>query len=161
MATNRLFVDSALRNWKSNVDGATKFFSALSKEQLLKEIVPGKNRLIYVWGHLAAFNDGLIPLLDIGKRFHPELDEAFVRNPDRSIEIPFDRDQLDHIWRMTNEVLWAGFAELSPDAWLERHTAVSAEDFEREPHRNRFNVLIGRTAHLAYHFGQVKLAPNP
>ena len=158
MATDGLFVDAALRNWKTNVDGATKFFSALSKEQLLKEIAPGKNRLIYVWGHLTAVNDGLIPLLDIGTRFHPELDEVFVRNPDRSIEIPFDRDQLDHIWRMTNEVLWAGFAELSPDAWLERHTAVSAEEFEREPHRNRFNVLIGRTTHLAYHFGQVKLA---
>src|SRR5260370_25384482 len=41
---------------------------------------------------------------------------------------------------------------------LERHTAVSEEDFKREPHRNRFNVLIGRTAQLAYHFGQVKLS---
>jgi hypothetical protein len=35
---------------------------------------------------------------------------------------------------------------------------VSEEDFEREPHRNRFTVLLGRTAHLAYHVGQATLA---
>ena len=34
---------------------------------------------------------------------------------------------------------------------------VSEEDFEREPHRNRFGVLLGRTAHLAYHMGQAAL----
>src|SRR5580658_4244369 len=34
----------------------------------------------------------------------------------------------------------------------------SEQDFEREPHRNRFGVLLGRTAHLAYHLGQAALA---
>lgn len=27
-----------------------------------------------------------------------------------------------------------------------------------EPHRNRFTVLLSRTAHLAYHLGQAALA---
>jgi hypothetical protein len=35
---------------------------------------------------------------------------------------------------------------------------VSDEDFEKEPHRNRFTVLLGRTAHLSYHVGQATLA---
>jgi hypothetical protein len=35
---------------------------------------------------------------------------------------------------------------------------VSEQDFEREPHRNRFGVLLGRTAHLTYHMGQAALA---
>jgi hypothetical protein len=47
---------------------------------------------------------------------------------------------------------------LSPSEWLERHAAVSEEDFAREPHRNRFTVLLGRTGHLAYHLGQAMLA---
>jgi len=41
-----------------------------------------------------------------------------------------------------------------------RHTAVSEEDFEREPHRNRFTVLLGRTTHLAYHLGQATLGAS-
>jgi hypothetical protein len=40
---------------------------------------------------------------------------------------------------------------------LQKHSAVSEEDFLREPHRNRFTVLLGRTAHIAYHVGQAKL----
>ena len=51
-----------------------------------------------------------------------------------------------------------GFAKFSPSDWTKRHTAVSEEDFEREPHRNRFAVLVRRTAHLAYHVGQATLA---
>ena len=49
----------------------------LSEEQLLQEIAPGKNRLIYLWGHLTAVNDALIPLLGFGERLHPELDAMF------------------------------------------------------------------------------------
>ena len=56
-------IDSALRAWKSNADRIDKFFGALSPEQLEQEIAPGRNRLIYLWGHIAALNDGLFPLL--------------------------------------------------------------------------------------------------
>jgi len=36
--------------------------------QLEQQVAPGKNRLIYLWGHLTAVNDGLLPLLGIGER---------------------------------------------------------------------------------------------
>ena len=52
-------IDSALRAWKSTADQIDKFFGALSPEQLEQEIAPGRNRLIYLWGHIAALNDGL------------------------------------------------------------------------------------------------------
>jgi hypothetical protein len=66
--------------------------------------------------------------------------------------------ELKHIWDEINESLWTGFSKLSASEWLHKHTAVSDEDFMREPHRNRFTILLGRTGHLAYHFGQAILA---
>ena len=61
MITDKSLVDSGLRGWKSNIDSADKLFSSLSPEQLEKEVAPGKNRLIYLWGHLTAVNDALLP----------------------------------------------------------------------------------------------------
>jgi hypothetical protein len=150
-------IDSALRNWRSNVDRADKLFENLSQEQLLQEVAPGKNRLIYLWGHLTAFNDALIPLLGFGSRTYPELDLMFVSNPDRTVPTILSGGDLKTVWHQTSEILLTGFSKLSVADWLEKHGAVSQEDFLREPHRNRFTVLLGRTTHIAYHLGQAKL----
>ena len=157
MTLETSLIDSALRNWRSNVDRAGKLFGHLSQEQLLQEVAPGKNRLIYLWGHLTAFNDALIPLLGFGARIHPELDPMFVSNPDRTVTNILSGLELEIIWRGTNQILWTRFSKLSVADWLQKHGAVSEEDFLREPHRNRFTVLLGRTAHIAYHLGQAKL----
>ena len=158
MTLEASLVDSALRNWRSNVDRAGKLFGNLSQEQLLQEIAPGKNRLIYLWGHLTASNDALIPLLGFGARIHPELDLMFVSNPDRTVPTILSGKDLKIIWQETAQILWTGFLKLSAAEWLQKHGAVSEEDFVREPHRNRFTILLGRTAHIAYHLGQAKLS---
>jgi hypothetical protein len=160
MTTESSLVDSALRSWKLQVDRAGKFFMALSEEQLLQEIAPGKNRLIYLWGHLTAVNDALFPLLGFGERLHPELDSIFVSNPDRSMQT-LSGKELKKIWDEVNEALRIGFSKLSASEWIQKHASVSTEDFEKEPHRNRFTILLGRTGHLAYHFGQAILAEHP
>jgi len=160
MTTETSLTDSALRGWKLNIDRTGKFFGALSEEQLLQEIAPGKNRLIYLWGHLTAINDALLPLLGLGQRLHPELDAMFVSNPDRSLKKPLSGEELKRVWDETNDALWMAFSRLSASEWLQKHTAVSEEDFKQEPYRNRFTILLGRTAHLAYHFGQAKLAEH-
>ena len=69
MTLETSLIDSALRNWRSTIDRTGKLFGKLSPEQLLQEVAPGKNRLIYLWGHLTAFNDALIPLLGFGPGF--------------------------------------------------------------------------------------------
>lgn len=158
MSIEKSFVDSALRGWKSNLDRADELFGALSPELLEQEVAPGKNRLIYLWGHLAAVNDGLLPLLGIGARLHPEFDAMFLSNPDKSIQLSVSGQLLKAAWHEINQKLWEGFSKFSAADWVQRHTAVSEEDFKREPHRNRFTVLLGRTAHLAYHLGQATLA---
>ena len=83
MNTEKSLIDSALRGWKSNVERAEKLFGDLSAKQLEQEVAPGRNRLIYLWGHLAAVNDRLFPLLGIGERLHPEFDGMFISNPDK------------------------------------------------------------------------------
>jgi len=158
MAVERSLIDSALRGWKSNVERADKLFGALSPGELEQEVAPGRNRLIYVWGHLAAVNDALLPMLTIGERLHPEFDGMFISNPDKSVELTVSAQSLKTAWQEINQKLWDGFSQFSASDWTHRHIAVSEEDFEREPHRNRFTALLGRTAHLAYHVGQATLA---
>lgn len=147
----------ALRAWKLNVDRTGKFFVGLSEEQLLLEIAPGKNRVFYLWGHLTAINDALIPILGFGARLHPELDTMFVSNPDRTLPQTISGADLKRIWNEINDVLWNSLSKLSAAEWLEKHTSVSDEDFAREPQRNRYTILLNRTSHLAYHFGQAIL----
>src|SRR5947208_12670589 len=73
-----------LKVWKAQLDRADKLFGGLSSEVVLREIAPGRNRLLYLWGHLTAMHDAMLPLLGLGDRFHPEFDVAFVSNPDKS-----------------------------------------------------------------------------
>lgn len=158
MTIEKSLIDSALRGWKFNVEQAEKLFESLSPEQLKQEVAPGKNRLIYLWGHLAAVNDRLLPLLAIGERLHPEFDAMFILNPDKSVPLTISAQLLKAAWQEINQKLWEGFSRFADSDWAQRHTAVSEEDFAREPHRNRFGVLLGRTAHLSYHLGQAALA---
>ena len=150
-------IDSALRTWKQNIDRAGKLFGGLSEAQLQQEIAPGKNRLVYIWGHLAAVNDALLPLLGIGERLHPELDPIFLTNPDRTESKLPSVEELKTQWEEINGKLWTAFSKWTPAELLQKHTSVSDADFAREPHRNRFTILLGRTSHMAYHLGQAKL----
>ena len=160
MTAEQQLIDAGLRGWKSTAERVASFFNALSDEQLEQEVAPGRNRLIYLWGHLTSVNDALLPLLDIGPRLHPELDAMFVSNPDRSAITLLSSAALKQASTEIDSALWDAFGQWSPSDWLAKHTAVSDEDFAREPHRNRFNVLLSRTTHMAFHFGQAILT-NP
>jgi hypothetical protein len=152
-------VDLTLSVWKSDVGRVTKFFRDLSDEELQREICPGKNRLIYLLGHLTAVHDALFPLFGLGESHYPEMREAFITSPDRApVQDGFSGEDLKHRWLSVNEALLLSFDGLSPSQWLEKHTAVSDEDFKQDPSRNRFTVFLRRTGHLSYHLGQIMLA---
>ena len=78
MTPEQALVGAAMAALKQNLDRATAVFGGLSESQLQAEVGPGKNRLIYLWGHLIAVHDAMLPLLGIGPRLHPELDAAFL-----------------------------------------------------------------------------------
>jgi hypothetical protein len=158
MTTEASLIDVALRSWKTSIDRAGRLFGSLSEQELQEEVAPGRNRRIYLWGHLTAINDALIPLLGFGERMHPELDSVFVSKPDRSAPDSISATDLKRYWDEINGRLSTELAKLSPAQWAQKHASVSDEDFAREPHRNRFAILLGRTSHLAYHLGQANLA---
>jgi len=157
MGNENSYVAVGLKAWKAQIDRADKLFGALSSEEVRREIAPGRNRLIYLWGHLTAVHDAMLPLLGLGERLHPGFDAAFVSKPDRSrAEIP-SHDEVRQAWNSVNGELWKGFEKMSVSEWLQRHSAVSAEDFAKDTSRNRFAILLSRTNHLSYHLGQAML----
>lgn len=157
MTNDELLVSVALSAWKTNIERADKIFSTLTPEQLNAEIAPGKNRLIYLWGHLTAVHDAMLPLLGFGPRLCPEFDAPFLTNPDRATSKMPSPETVKKLWNEVNGKLSEGFASLRAEEWLHKHTAVSEEDFARNPLRNRVAVLLSRTNHVAYHLGQAAL----
>src|SRR5450432_2694313 len=151
MANEERFVAGALKDWKANIERAEKLFSNLTAEQLNKEVAPGKNRLIYLWGHLTAVNDGMLPLLSCGPRLHPEFDAAFISNPDKATPEMPSAEEVKNAWNEINRKLSDGIAVMKTEDWLRKHSAVSEEDFAKEPLRNRFAILLSRTNHLSSH----------
>jgi len=157
-AREEIFLSGALNAWKLNIERADKLFVGMTPEQLEREIAPGKNRLIYLLGHLTAVHDATLPLLGIGPRLHPEYDDTFVSRPDKSIPSIPSADEVKKSWNEVNGKLREAFGKLSAADWLQKHAAVSEEDFAKEPLRNRFAILLSRTNHLSYHLGQAVLA---
>jgi hypothetical protein len=157
MGKESSYVALGLKSWNAQIDRADKLFGGLSCEEILWEVAPGRNRLLYLWGHLTAVHDAMLPLLSLGERLHPEFDVAFVANPDKSrADLP-SHEQVRRAWNVVNGELRNGFEKMSESDWAQRHSAVSEEDFAKDTSRNRFAILLSRTNHLAYHLGQAML----
>jgi hypothetical protein len=156
----QVMVTVATSSWKSGVARASKLFAGMTDEQLMEPVAPGRNRPIYLLGHLTAIHDRMHPLLGFGEPLHPELDEIFVTQPDRAVAALPSTVDLKTYWTDVNDALWQKIEALSPEEWVERHTAVSEEDFAKTPTRNRLSVLLSRTNHLSFHVGQIILAPK-
>ena len=150
-----LAVKAVLDVWYSRIQAADKLFNALTDDQLQNEVSPKRNRGIYLLGHLTAVHDKMLPLLNFEQELYPHLDEIFLSKADKAVsEIPSAGD-LRLNWTNVNSKLSTHFHGLKPEQWFEKHNSVSSEDFIKEPHRNRLNIVIGRTNHLSYHLGQL------
>ena len=156
MNNEQLFVKMAVSAWETQTSRATELLESLSDAQLLNEIAPHKNRGIYLLGHLIAIHDAMNDILGLGNRSHVELDKAFVEDPDSLGNMP-SVSVLRKYWNDVHSKLNKSIRELAPEEWFKRHNAITDEVFAKEPHRNKLNVLINRTNHLAYHVGQLRL----
>jgi hypothetical protein len=158
--TEELLISTALKSWDQWVDRASQAFDSLSDEQMLTEVAPGKNRPIYLLGHLLVVNDAMIPQLRLGEASHAGLREAFLTQPDRAAAALPPIAELRQNWKDLNARLITLFSQLTAAQWLERHALVSEEDFAKEPHRNRLAIFLSRVSHTAYHLGQLRLQPR-
>src|ERR1700722_2750843 len=158
VTSHELSVQVAINSWRLALERANKALSNLTDDQLLKEVSPGKNRVIYLWGHLTAAHDAVFPILGLGERLHPELDAIFISSPDKAGAPLPPTEELRKYWNEVNGKLVSQFGSLSAEEWLQRHRSVSEEDYAKDPTRNRLAVLLSRTNHLSYHLGQITLA---
>lgn len=142
--------------WQGNLKNFNTALDSLTDEQLQAEISPGRNRGVYLIGHLMAVHDDMLVLLNLGEKQHPEFHTLFLTSPDKSTLLP-DAKELRELWRRHSQVVNQKIDAMKADEWFAKHTAVSDEDFSHEPHRNKLNILLTRTTHLAYHTGQFVL----
>lgn len=151
------FVHMVVNAWSNELKATSELLSTLSDEQLMREVAPGRNRGTYILGHLVAEHDMMLPLLRFQASMYPELKPVFVDTADRALSPLPATAQLHAQWREVNDALKRHMESLSAEEWFTRHANISAEDFPKEPHRNRLNVLLSRTVHLAHHHGQLVL----
>lgn len=157
MDDRELAVRSQLEVWHGTNHRVSELLFELSDEQLEKQISPGRNSGHYIIGHLAAVNDAMLPLLGFGEKRYPDLEPAFLTEPESAVAERPTVAEVRRVWADLLGVLRENFEQLSADDWFAKHTAVSDEDFFNEPLRSRISVLISRTNHLNYHLGQLTL----
>ncbi len=155
-----VFIKMVLDAWNTKIKETDNLLDKLTDEQLLKEISPNKNRGIYLLGHLVAVNDNMLPLLNFGEQLYPQLDDIFINNPDKSKPITISAAELRQYWKSINLKLSGHIGSLQAEEWFQKHNSISMEDFQKEQHRNKLNIIINRTNHLSYHLGQLVLLKN-
>lgn len=152
-----LSIKIAINNWQLQLTAFNSVLIKLPDEQLIAEIAPAKNRGVYLLGHLTAVHDLLLPLLRFEEALYPNLHPVFIEAADKTITETPPIHQLKQQWKTINDRLSSHMNQLPIDEWFTRHNSISEENFEKEPHRNRLNVLLSRTNHLSYHRGQLAL----
>jgi hypothetical protein len=157
MNRDNLFVMIVLNAWELNIKRATSTFEAFSDDDIYAEVSPGKNRVVYLLGHLIAVHDMMQPLLGMGPRLYSQLDDTFISNPDKKIKTLPPVKELRAYWTNLNDVLINKFHNMPVEEWFQKHSSISEEDFAKEPHRNKLSVLLTRINHLTYHLGQIAL----
>jgi hypothetical protein len=148
-------IKMVLSNWQTQNGRLNALFDKLSDEELSQETAPGRNTGVYLLGHMAAVHDAMFTILGFRERLYPELDEVFLDNPDKSGLPKPPIGDLRVCWQQVSTVLEQHINAMQADEWFRRHNSISEEDFAKEPHRNKLNIIINRTNHLSTHLGQL------
>jgi DinB family protein len=150
-----LAVKMIIDSWNVQNKRVDKLINTLTEDQLRAQTSPGRNSGIYLIGHLIGVSDNILELLGWGEKMYPQLVNVFLKNPDNAgLEKP-SLDELKKYWNEINAKIAEHIHAMKTEDWFEKHTAVSAEDFAKEPHRNKLNIIISRTNHTSYHLGQL------
>ena len=105
MTSEEILGVTVLNSWGLAINRFGKTLSELSDEQLQQQVAPGRNRVFYLFGHLTAMHDRMFPLLGIGDRLHPALDEPYIANLDRALADPLSATELRKAWAEVSDKL--------------------------------------------------------
>ena len=149
--------EEGLQAWQTQFKRANELINGLSDDELMKDVSPNRNTGWYLLGHLVAIHDKIPVMLGLGESLYPELYEIYVQNPESANLPKTSISNLREYWNEVHGNLNKKLLDLKTEDWFKKHSAISDSDFAKEPHRNRFNVLLNRTNHFSYHLGQLVL----
>ncbi len=153
-------LDICLLQWDIYNRRTLKALDAISEEDLHKPIVPGGNAPSWLMGHLADTDDALLELFGVRNRMFPELAKIYHHERGSNHVGHLSKEELSTKWKAILTELDCAFKRWSESEWHSRHMAVSEEDFKKEPHRNKLNVMLSRVSHKASHLGQIDMRPK-
>lgn len=147
----------AVNQWELTVKIGTKYLRQISDISLEQHVAPGKNTGKYILGHLIAMNDAIPELLGIGESAHPELAHIYIVQRDGLADNPLTAQQLRDLWTETHDRITNVLKLLTAEEWLMKHSAITDEEFGKNPLRNRLSLLTSRISHFSYRVGQLRL----
>ncbi|HCW06542.1 MAG TPA: hypothetical protein DGG95_04160 [Cytophagales bacterium] len=150
-------IDLCLLQWNTYNTRIQKTLDAISDENFNRPIVPNGNSPSWILGHLVEADDALLELFGIGQRLYPDLKTVYHHERGSNQQGHLTKSELIERWNAVSAKLDQTFKSWTEKDWLSKHTAVSEEDFKKEPHRNRLNVLLSRVGHKASHLGQIAM----
>ena len=156
MEANDLIVRQVLDTWWNKVEETTSLFDTIGEQNAMWPVAPGKNRVIYLLGHLLVIHDGLLTTLEIGERRYASYDELFL-TPQHTANVYPPYTLLLDQWIDLNMHLRNKLAALTGTDWLSKHHHISEENFRLQPGKNKFCALLCMTTHLFHHAGQLAL----
>jgi hypothetical protein len=156
METHQFMIDQLLDQWENKIRETTDLFEAIGEGMAMEPVAPGKNRVIYLLGHLIVVHDLLFEALELGSRSFSNYDQLFL-TPQHVSNIYPPYELLLQQWTSLNSKLTARLRQLSINEWHSKHHYISEADFVVQPKRNKFNIFISRNSHLFHHAGQLAL----
>jgi hypothetical protein len=154
--SEKLIIDQCVKAWEQRVAQATKLFESLGDWAMDTEVAPGRNKVVYIIGHLLVVHDRMAEGMELGERSHAELDHLFIDAQQPDAVYP-ETAQLKESWDKLHQFINQKINAMTTEEWLARHIYVTPEEFATQPERNKLNLLISRTNHLSSHNGQLLL----
>jgi crotonobetainyl-CoA:carnitine CoA-transferase CaiB-like acyl-CoA transferase len=150
-------LDICLLQWTTYNTRMQKVFDSIDDKRYFEPIAEGSNSPSWILGHLVETEDNLLVLFGIRERLYPDLKDIYHHKRESNQTGHLSKDELVKRWKAVSAELDKAFKSWSESNWMGRHNAVSEEDFRKEPHRNKLNVMLSRVGHKASHLGQVAM----
>lgn len=153
-------IEICLLQWATYNTRMQKVLDTIDDQNFNSPITPGGNSPSWLLGHLVDTDDKLLELFGIQKRLFPELEKIYHHERGTNQAGHLSKAELTSKWKAISAELDKAFKSWNEKDWMGKHTAVSEEDFKKEPQRNKLNVMLSRVSHKASHLGQIAMQPK-
>lgn len=150
-------LDICVLQWNTYNTRMQKAFDELDGTEFQVPVAEGFNSPSWILGHLVDTDDMLLEVLGIRARIYPDLSRIYHHERGSNQTGHLAKSELMSRWKVILAELERSFKSWTESEWLSKHAVVSEQDFQREPHRNRLNVMLTRVAHKASHLGQIAM----